>query len=53
MGQMNNDPSVTAIGALIVLQDTAARYSGAGLYVRAGIAGLIVIAALYVRRAIK
>jgi hypothetical protein len=50
---MNNDPSILLIGSLIVLQDTAARASGAGTYLRAAIAGLVIAALLYARHSAK
>jgi hypothetical protein len=50
---MNNEPSALLIGTLIVLQDTAASRSGAGLYIRAGIATLLILAFIYARQASK
>jgi len=50
---INNDPSLTFIGALIVLQDTAARASGAGVYLRAAIAALVIAGLLYARHSAK
>lgn len=50
---MNNEPSALLIGTLIVLQDTAAQATGAGLYIRAGVAGLIILAFWYARQASK
>jgi hypothetical protein len=50
---MNNEPSTVLFGTLIVLQDTAASRSGAGLYIRAGIAALLVAAFLYVKHTTK
>lgn len=53
MRTMNNDPSITLIGALIVLQDTAAQATGTSIYVRATIAGLVIAALLYARHSAK
>lgn len=53
MGTTNNDPSVLLIGTLIVLQDTAARASGASLFVRGAIATVIILALIYARQSSK
>lgn len=53
MRTMSNDPTLLLIGTLIVLQDTAARATGAGIYVRATVAGLVIAALLYARHSAK
>lgn len=46
---MTNDPTITLIGTLIVLQDTAAKAAGANTYIRAAIAAIVIMALIYAK----